>query len=115
MMLPKALMVLRNTVKAFPSPAFSPCAKLLSGAMPPKHTTSKKPAMTTQATGSRFTCWPMTRYSTTKYSASMAASQPRSATQLRSFSFSLRRIFMTQAKDSCTVPRMKQNFMMVFC
>ena len=71
--------------------------------------------MTTQATGIRFTCWPITRYSTTKYSASMAASQPRSATQLRSCSFSLRRMFITQARDSCTVPRMKQNFMMVFC
>ena len=45
----------------------------------------------------------------------MAASQPRSATQLRSFSRSLRRMFITQASDSCTVPRMKQNFMMAFC
>ena len=71
--------------------------------------------MTTQATGIRFTCWPMTRYSTTKYRASMAASQPKSATQLRSFSRSLRRMFITQASDSCTVPRMKQNFMMAFC
>ncbi len=71
--------------------------------------------MTMQATGIKLISWPMTRYSTTKYSASMAASQPRSATQLRSFSFSLRRMFITQAKDSCTVPRIKQNFIMVFC
>ena len=108
-------MVLRNTVKVLPRPDLRPCEKLLPGAMPPKHTTNRKPAMTTQATGSKFTCWPMTKNSTTKYSAQMAASQPRSATQLRSFSFSLRRIFMTQAKESCTVPRIKQSFIMVFC
>ena len=47
--------------------------------------------------------------------AQMAISQPRSAIQLRFRSVSLRLMLITQARDSCSVPRIKQNFIMAFC
>ena len=115
MTLPKQLMVSRNTVNAFARPAFRPWANDLPGSIPPKRTTIMNATMIAPNTGVILIFWPMTRKSDSRYMEMIAIIQPMSATNDRFFSWTFFLILRRAPREIWITPRVKENFMMVFC